>query len=678
MSNVDLRFRQIHLDFHTSPDIEGIGDEFDAEEFASTLEKAHVDSITCFARCHHGMLYYDSKAFPERVHPHLTNKNLLKEQIEACHRHNIRAPIYITVQWDQYTSEEHPEWLAIDGEGKPFGNALFEPGFYRKLCVNSPYRDFLKALTQEILETFPVDGLFFDIVQPTPCACKYCRAEMSKLGMDPSSLEDRQKYGQTMINEFKRDMTAFIRRFNKECTIFYNKGHVGPAHRPVTDAYTHFELESLPSGGWGYLHFPIAVRYARNLGLDCMGMTGKFHTSWGDFHSFKNKAALEFECFHMLALNAKCSIGDQLEPNGRLSQPVYDLIGSVYSQVEAKEPWCAGAKAVADIGVFTPEEFEGANDIRLTPSIMGVTRMLQEAGHQFDIIDSYAELSKYKVLVLPDIIPVSDKFASKLEKYIANGGAIIASFESGLNENKDAFNLKPLGVKLKGQAPYSPDFIIPQGDIGKGLPQTEHVMYMKGLEVEATEGTEVLAETAIPYFNRTWRHFCSHRHTPSSGSIGYPGVLKHGRAIYFMHPIFAQYEQNAPRWCKLLFLNALDMLLPEPAVRHSGPSTMIVALNEQAEYNRLVLHFLHYIPERRSNDIDIIEDVIPLYNVKVSVRVSGEVKDIACVPQEQSRFILTTWDVKQEQSMAFEVKDGRVEFTVPEINGHQMVTLQMA
>ncbi|AEE97446.1 beta-galactosidase trimerization domain-containing protein [Mahella australiensis] len=663
MSNVDLRFRQIHLDFHTSPDIEGIGDEFDAEEFASTLEKAHVDSITCFARCHHGMLYYDSKAFPERVHPHLANKNLLKQQIEACHRHNIRVPIYITVQWDQYTSEEHPEWLAVDGEGKPFGNALFEPGFYRKLCVNSPYRDFLKAFTQEILETFPVDGLFFDIVQPTPCVCKYCRAEMEALNLDPSSLEDRQKYGQMMINEFKRDMTAFIRQFNKKCTIFYNKGHVGPAHRPVTDAYTHFELESLPSGGWGYLHFPIAVRYARNLGLDCMGMTGKFHTSWGDFHSFKNKAALEFECFHMLALNAKCSIGDQLEPNGRLSQPVYDLIGSVYSQVEAKEPWCVGAKAVTDIGVFTPEEFEGANDIRLTPSIMGVTRMLQEAGHQFDIIDSQAELSKYKVLVLPDIIPVSDEFASKLEKYIANGGAIIASFESGLNENKDAFNLRPLGVKLKGQAPYSPDFIILRGDIGKGLPQTEHVMYMRGLEVEATEGTEVLAETAIPYFNRTWQHFCSHRHTPSSGSIGYPGILKNGRAIYFMHPIFAQYEQNAPRWCKQLFLNALDILLPEPAVRHSGPSTMIVALNEQAEHNRLVLHLLHYIPERRSSDIDIIEDVIPLYNVKVSVKVNGDVKVVTCVPQGQS--------------MAFEVKDGRVEFTVPEINGHQMVALQM-
>ena len=663
MSDTELRFRQVHLDFHTSPDIEGIGKEFDAEEFAATLEKAHVDSITCFARCHHGMLYYDSKQFPERIHPHLANKNLLKEQLEACHKHNIRVPIYITVQWDKYTADEHPEWLAIDGEGKPFGNALFEPGFYRKLCVNSPYRELLKAMTQEVLETFPTDGLFFDIVQPTPCACKYCRAEMEKLGMDPSALEDREKYGQIMINEFKRDMTTFIRQFNKECTIFYNKGHVGPAHRAAKDAYTHFELESLPSGGWGYMHFPIAVRYARNLDLDCLGMTGKFHTSWGDFHSFKNKEALEFECFHMLALNAKCSIGDQLEPKGKLSQPVYELIGSVYSQIEAKEAWCKRAKPLTDIGVFTPEEFQIASDSQLAPSIIGVTRMLQEGGHQFDIIDSHSDITKYKVVILPDKIPVSEEFAEKLERYTEAGGSIIASYESGLDETKSAFNLKTLGVELKGPAPYSPDFIIPQGEIGKGLPQTEHVMYMKGLEVEPAADAQVLAYTAIPYFNRTWQHFCSHRHTPSSGKTGYPGIIKHGQAIYFMHPIFAQYNQNAPRWCKQLFLNAVDMLLPEPLVKHSGPSTIIATLNEQAEYNREVLHLLHYIPERRSADIDIIEDIIPLYNIKVSIKAEGSVSSVRCVPQGDE--------------LEFQARDGRIEFVVPEVYGHQMVEIKM-
>ena len=74
-----------------------------------------------------------------------------------------------------------------------------------------------------------------------------------------------------------------MRKQNPDCTIFYNAGHVGPCTRASRDAYTHFELESLPSGEWGYLHFPVTARYARTLGLDCMGMTGKFHTEWGDF-----------------------------------------------------------------------------------------------------------------------------------------------------------------------------------------------------------------------------------------------------------------------------------------------------------------------------------------------------------------------------------------------------------
>ena len=48
-----IRYRQVHLDFHTSEYIPDIAADFDKEEFAKTLEEAHVDSITCFARCHH-------------------------------------------------------------------------------------------------------------------------------------------------------------------------------------------------------------------------------------------------------------------------------------------------------------------------------------------------------------------------------------------------------------------------------------------------------------------------------------------------------------------------------------------------------------------------------------------------------------------------------------------------
>ena len=110
MTEPEMRFRQVHLDFHTSEAIAGVGADFDPGRFAATLERARVDSVTCFARCHHGWMYYDTKLFPERLHPGLVRPGLLAEQIDACHRRDIRVPVYVTVQWDHYTAERHPEW----------------------------------------------------------------------------------------------------------------------------------------------------------------------------------------------------------------------------------------------------------------------------------------------------------------------------------------------------------------------------------------------------------------------------------------------------------------------------------------------------------------------------------------------------------------------------------------
>ncbi len=653
----ELRFRQIHLDFHTSEHIKNIGSRFDADEFADTLKKAHVDSVTCFGRCHHGYIYHDTKKFPERRHPHL-NRNLLKEQIDACHKRNIRVPIYVTVQWDHYTARRHPDWLILDEDGAPVGTDIYEPGFYRRLCSNSPYTDFLREYLEDLFEAVPVDGLFLDIVHARECSCYYCRQKMLDTGLDPSDAGDRALYATQRNDAFKKELTAFIRKMDKKCSIFYNAGHLGPYIRSSMEAYTHFELESLPSGHWGYLHFPLTVRYARNLGRDLMGMTGKFHTAWGDFHSFKTQPALEFEVFTMLAMGAKCSIGDQLHPLGKIDPVTYDLVGSVYGQVEKKEPWCTGARPVTEIGVLTPEEFISG---RTPAPAMGCVRMLQEGGHQFDMLDSLGDFSGYKLLVLPDVIPVDDALAKKISTFVAGGGAVLASFKSGLDQNGEKFNLEELGLRFKGDAPYSPDFVLPKGDIGKGLRETEYVMYLKGKKVETLPGTKVLAQTLIPYFNRTWEHFCSHRHTPSSGQTGYPAITQNGRVVYFQHPVFTQYNKNAPLWVKQLFLNAVDILLPDPLVRVSGPTSMIATLNVQKAKNRRVLHLLNYIPERRGEDFDVIQDVVPVFDIRVSVK-TANCEKIQLVPQQKP--------------LEFVRKAGRCEFTVPVVSGHQMVALQ--
>jgi len=670
----DIGFRQIHLDFHTSEYINNIGSEFNKEQFAQTLKTACVDSITCFARGHHGMMYYDSKKYKSRIHPNLKNKNLLKEQIEACHNVGIKVPVYITVQWDYYTAKNYPQWLMRDEHGTPIGQYFLQPGFYQYLCVNTPYKEFLKEHTIEVLKQLEPDGIFYDIVQEKPCACEYCIASMKEKGYNPLNESDRLSHYKEVLNDFKREMTTLIHDIKPDISVFFNAGHISYQTKKAKDAYTHFELESLPGGEWGYIHFPITVRYARNLGKEIVGHTGKFHTSWGDFHSFRNKAALEYECFRMLALNSKCLIGDQLEPSGKLSKEVYKLIGDVYGQVKEKQKWCEHVVPITNIGVLNPDEFTLSQLDKLPMSQVGVVRLLEQLSYQFEFIDSEMNLDKFELIILPDIIPVQGKFKAKLEKYIAKGGKVIASFESGMDAKGKTFILKELGVKVisatrdennnkvRGKFYESNDFadyIIPKGIIGKGLYNTEYVMYSKGVEVDTTTGI-TLSYAYSSYFNRTYERFCSHRQTPSSGKKEYSAIIKGKNSIYFAHSIFSIYSLRSPKWIKTLFNNALNELIGQPTIKHNGPSSMITTINRGTNFD--VMHILWYIPENKSEQLEILEDVFPYYNLTIELITDKVVKSIKVVPENsQLEFI-------QEKDL--------VKFTIPKMIGHCMVEIK--
>lgn len=663
MTQLIQPFRQIHLDFHNSEHLPDIASAFDPHKFARILSRAHVNSVNLFARCHHGWLYYDSLRFPERRHPHL-KRPLLKEQIEACHSEGIRTPLYVTVQWDDYTARRHPEWLARTPDGAPtniYGrraSGVYEPGFYRALCVNSPYLDFLKAHVAELLELFPVDGFWFDIVTYLDDSSHWTVNAMLEQGLEPSDPEQRRAFGVEVIHAFQRDMTAFVRQFNPDCSIFYNAGHISTHLRHAVSSFTHIEIESIASGEWGYEHFPFAARYTRTICNQWLGMTGKFHTQWGDFHSFKNQAALEFECFQMLAHGGSCSIGDQLHPDGNICEATYELIGKVYAQVREREPWCVDSKPVVEIGVFNPGEFI---DERTPRAGVGAMRMLQELGYQFDVIDTVSDWTKYRLLILPDDFPITDTVLVRLNEYYNNGGALLGSYHGGMNVQKTQFTVD-WGAQYLSEAPYTPDFIMPNDILGHQLPRTEHVMYTRGTLVQPDNGSQVLAWACAPYFNRTYRHYTSHAHTPSTHQLTYPAVVQKERKIYFIHPIFTQYRINSPAWYKHLLNDALERLLAKRLIVHDGPSSLIVTLNEQLQQKRYIVHLLHYIPARNSETMDIIEHSFPLYNTTIKLNLP--------------RLVDEAWLEPQHQALELEYDENALRLTVPQIHGHQIISLK--
>ena len=64
-------------------------------------------------------------------------------------------------------------------------------------------------------------------------------------------------------------------------------------------------------------------------------------------------------------------------------------------------------------------------------------------------------------------------------------------------------------------------------------------------------------------------------------------------------------------------------------------------------------------PERRGVDFDIIEDVIPIYNIRVSVKLPMKVNSVTLVPQNAA--------------IPFKLHNQRIEFDLKEVKGHQMI-----
>ena len=422
----------------------------------------------------------------------------------------------------------------------------------------------------------------------------------------------------------------------------------------------------------------MSAKYCRNLDLDFLGMTGKFHTTWGEFGGYKHPNALRYECAAMLAFGAKCSVGDQLHPSGRLDESTYELIGSAYKEVEEKEPWCEGARNVADVGLLSGEAI---NDENLSAreevaSDIGAGRVLLDGQVLFDVLDAEMDFSPYKALVLADDVSISPELKSKLDAYLAEGGKLMLSGASGLREDGSSF-LFDIGAEPEGESEFSPDYVLPREDLRPDFCSSPFVMYLKSQRIKVTDG-ESMGEVYDPYFNRTYKHFCSHQHAPARPApSGYAAGSRKGNILYLAHPVFSIYRFLGAVAYKAFALNALKHLLEDDLSFESNlPSSARVALAHQPEQSRYVLHLLHASPLWRGGEmklhggnmairpkgIEVIEDLLPLHDIEIALRVGQPVLSATLEPQGTP--------------ITFDQSGGTIRLKLDRLACHQMIAFQ--
>lgn len=606
------------------------------------------------------------------MHPNLSF-NLLRAQMDASKEIGVNVPIYISAGVDNVMAEEHPEWreISIEGAYQGWTGPINRPGF-KKMCFNSPYLDYLCDQIREAVRMFPeANGVFLDIIFQGECCCKWCLQDMEKQGLDANNQADRQAFARQVLEKYYRETTAACRCNDPNMPVFHNSGHVAKGNRDVLKYFSHLELESLPTGGWGYDHFPLSAKYAAQTGLDYMGMTGKFHTTWGEFGGYKHPNALRYECAAMLAFGSKCSVGDQLHPSGEMDMTTYKIIGAAYAEVEKKEPWCENAVNVADIALLSSEAETGD---RIPDT--GAGRILLEGHLLFDVIDRQADFGKYKMLILPDVIAVDAELEAKVNAFLAEGGKLLLTGKSGLKKDRSNFAFD-IGAEYAGESPFQPDYLDfgVQSILAPEFLASPLVMYGKSQRVKPTTG-ESLVSIREPYFNRTWKHFCSHQHAPAAKLSEYVGAVRKGNILYLAHPIFTIYYGQGAVAYKDYAVKAIRLLLgDDQTLTTNMPSTARVTLTEQPDEKRYVLHLLYantiarggnvtFSPEgfvRNSSPLEVIEDLLPLRNTEVALKLPKQIKSATLEPEIGS--------------LPFKIKNGRIILKVEEFICHQMVAL---
>lgn len=652
--------KQVHLDFHTSPDIPGIGSRFDKAQFQTALKTGDLDSITVFAKCHHGVCYYPTNV--GTMHPGL-DFDLTGAMIDAAHEIGVRAPIYITAGWSDLDAKAHPEWIMRNADGSRHGNPAMlknvgrsendrrEEVAWDNLCLNDgAYCRHIYQLTEEVCRRYPVvDGLFFDICALGPaCYCDECLSGMHEMGIDPDDPKAAQHYFNQKHQAFMENCGKILHRYHPNATIFFNTGGANMNMPQFHEYQTHFEMEDLPTCWHGYDRLPMRARYFSGKGKPYIGMTGKFHLDWGEFGGYKCREALKYEVCAMALYGAGCSVGDHMHPDGEMEMQTYENIGFAYRYLDRIAPYCYGGASTARLGVMLSQNTAANN---------GIAKILLENQIEFAVAND--GFSKFEAVIIPEGVKCDDRTVNAITEYVSGGGKLLFCADSLLQDGRFMIDC---GCEYISGPKFDCDYIRTNIENDLDLPDAPMLCNNPAQTVRVTDG-KVLAESILPYFSRSMGRFCGHKNTPyDKSSEKLPVIVVKGNVVYMAHPMASSYETFGSLYQKRYFLLALSQIFRGGAfvaegLGSQGRATMI----HQPDQSRYCLNMLYASPVTRGR-ARVIEDILPVYNIRLTLD----------IPQK----IHSAYLPLQGIALPVQEVNGKQCLTVPKMECHESVVLE--
>ena len=645
------RLHHVHLDFHTPEFPACAVKNLDAESLVKTLADARVNVVKVFAKDHYGNAYYNTRL----GHKHRgLEEDMLGEVIKYAKEYDVKVIAYYSICCEERAAKENPDWAQRDVDG----NVLGVGGFWKDVCLNSPYRyEWVYPQLREIIDNYDIDGLWLDMIYflPKGCYCGYCRDLFKREhGRDIVDAEGETVRGfrREALRNFLKEVKQIVKASGKKLAIMGNGCGFIEQSRPefaqnlmgrqAIDLVDCHVAEAQPA--WdGYASLSGQARYLRTLDKPFEVLSVRFIAHWGEW-TFKPVPQLKHEFSTILANGGVISCGDQAYPDGTLEPQAYRNIGEAFRFIEEREGFTKGAETVKHTAFLNCN-----NNYRST---YGATKMLIECHQQFNIVDAEAldAIDDYEVLILGSVGELSETAGQRIREFVKRGGVLVATFDSCVHLLADV-----LGILPRARSPYTVGYI-------SGL--FDYPVLVKGESMEvATAAAAPVAELLFPLTKVAEQRFFSHLDAPPRAESLYPSVTVNsygkGKAIYIASPLFRAFWDTQHHPLKTVFSRISDEHVA-PYMVTNAPSS--VEINVMKKEESLIVNFVNFHCERPGMEgYPYIEQIPPCRDISFSIRAD---KPKAVVLQPSGR------------ALQFTHKDGRVNVEIPEINIYDLLEIK--
>jgi len=667
-------------------------EKYDINRMMHDLAMLDIDTYHFCAFYHGGEALYQSSITP--LAPGLGKRDILQEIIDEAAKYDIRVLAYVNVLWyKDIWGEKHPDWIQRDYSGKPISGPGFG-GASVLFCPNSPYWNFLIEIIKEIAVRYKVKGFFMDgpSLATNACYCPHCKIKFEETyGFPPPEVMDRRfaEWRCRVVSDAVKKVYVAVKEINPELVVYMNAHPIGyfgwpHAHR-LEELSVYQDLVGLEGFIFGdppdkvpTWRPAIQARLGSALGKPSVIFVGCGDLPWE--YSAISPTELKLSIAEIVSNGG--NPGVYMEDYGYFLNP-YNMLAvrEVYRFLKKNCEYYQNIISMANVALLWSEDAglsfatqkSGLADMQ--NSFMGACDMLIREHIPFDIVldkDLRIEkLSKYSVLLLPDVRYLSDAAAEEIRSYVKKGGGLVATHRTSLHDElgkerkefaiSDILSVNYAGIfwgSLKEEVSWDYMLVKKKHPITRRTQPNLLPLPMPQLIVKASHNAEVPC-VAMP--RRKYQF------APLGEETEHPTIVANkfgeGDVAYFPNAICAHYwNRRVPDHRKLLTDAILWAAKKKPPLEVDAPESLEVTIYAQPSTNRILVHLVNFTacPQRP------IENVTPLQNVRIKVKKE---------PQERARMKEVRL-LNLGKRIEFIENGDTINFSIPEVGEFEVVVIE--